>query len=306
MTIGLTKRPWFRRLGVGLGLLIVVAAAVLYRYPWSVAAISEAYPDKTWPAGGDFVHGGRPVSEPSRNVRIVKPTDAFMELFEGSGGTAAVVMKDGEIVNSTFGFGESVDTKHNSFSMAKSLVGVLTLQALSDGLIPSLDSTAGQLWPQLDRTELAPTTVGQLLDMRSGIAFEKDPGEVGDAQVDKVDALDQASPFGSMARLHVEGVDAVVSHARLIEADSGVFSYQNINTAVLARILEELRGKPIDEILADEIADPAGAGEFTGDCTRHPMVRSAPTVACTPTQIGGSASPTSFSAMERRAMRILC
>ncbi len=262
MAVGLVERTWFRRLFLLAAVVLVLVVVLLFRYPWSAAAIRESFPDRTWPAGGEFVDGGRAAAEPPQRVRTVKPTDDFIGMFEASGGRAQIVMREGEVVNSIFGFRDDPTTKLNSFSMVKSLVGVLTLQALSDGLIPSLDSTAGELWPRLEGTELAPVTVGELMDMRSGIAFEKDPGQVGDAETAKADTLDQISPFGSMARLHVEGVDAVVGEARLIEADRGVFSYQNLNTSILARILEEVHGRPIDQILTDEIVDPAGAGQF--------------------------------------------
>lgn len=97
------------------------------------------------------------------------------------------------------------DTLFNSYSMAKSLVGVLTLVALSDGTIPGLD-----------------TSVGELLDMRSGLAFEKDPGQVGGAGADgKSEQALNYGPFSDMARLHVEGLDSVMGDVQLVAAGRG-------------------------------------------------------------------------------------
>ncbi len=54
----------------------------------------------------------------------------------------------------------------------------------------------------------------------------------------------------------------MAADVQLIEADRGAFSYQQLNTTILGRILEELHGQPLDEILRDELAEPAGAGDF--------------------------------------------
>ncbi len=90
------------------------------------------------------------------------------------------MIDDGQIVYSRYTDGHGPDSAFNSFSMVKSLVGVLVLKALSDGRIAGLDVTVGELWPGVADTELAPVPIRDLLDMRSGLAFERPPGAVGD------------------------------------------------------------------------------------------------------------------------------
>ncbi len=242
-------------------LIVMALGGLVISRPWSIAALSEGYPSRTWPADGNFVQQGEILPAASVDSPLVGSPE-FDAAFEDSGGMAFVVAYGGEIVFARHGEGYSPDTAFNSFSMAKSLVGLLAVKAISDGEIAGLDVTVGSLWDAAVETELSPVTVGELLDMRSGIAFEKPPGAVGEVGTEKKDQAATFGPFGSLAQLHVEGVDEVLPDARLIEADRAQFSYQNLNTALLARVLEEVYDTPIEQLLFDKIAEPSGAGGF--------------------------------------------
>lgn len=248
--------------------LTALAAALLVVglvsfHPWAVTALREGFPSDTWPAAGHFTTRGPADEAVALPANRLEATDPFRQEFARSEASAVVMMEGGEIVYSDFEPGLDADTLFNSYSMAKSLVGVLALVALSDGTIPGLDTTVGQLWPEAETTAVGPVTVRELLDMRSGLAFEKDPGQVGGAGASgKSEQAFNYGPFSDMARLHVEGLDRVVGDVQLVAADRGRYSYQNLNTAVLARVVEEVRGRPIDELVYDTLAEPAGAGGF--------------------------------------------
>ncbi|MEM9134777.1 MAG: serine hydrolase domain-containing protein [Actinomycetota bacterium] len=235
--------------------------------PWAITVLREGVPPATWPARGDHVLQVSPAAPmASADVEPV-PTEAFLAEYDRSGTDAILVIDDGRVVYSRFTDGHGPDTAFNSFSMVKSLVGVLVLQALSDGRIAGLDATVGEVWTDVADTELAEASIGELLDMRSGLAFERPPG-AADEDITKAGQIRDFSPWGPLARLHVQGPDAVAAEVRLIEADRGTFAYQQLNTAVLSRVLEEVHGRPLDEILRRELVEPAGAGEFRW--RRHP------------------------------------
>jgi len=245
--------------------VVVVAttglAVAFVSRPWSAAALAEGYPSRTWPAEGNFVQQGE-ILDPDPVPRPSQLGSDFETAFADSGGMAFVVAEAGEVIFAKYGEDYGADTEFNSYSMAKSLVGLLAIKALSDGAIEGLDTTIGELWSDPEGSEITSVTVGELLDMKSGIAFEKSPGDVGQAATEKKEQAATFGPFSQLAKLHVEGVDAVVDEARLIEADRGRFSYQNLNTALLGRVLEEVHGKPLEQLLYDTIAEPSGAGGF--------------------------------------------
>ncbi len=260
---------WLRRIGIGFVALVSAAALfVAVARPWAITMLREGVPSATWPADGphawhDLDRSPLPVAEEQ-----LVAGEEFSADFDRSGSDAVLVIEDGRIVYSRFTDGHGPDTAFNSFSMVKSLVGVLVLKAVSDGRIADLEVTVGELWPEVAGTDLASVPIGDLLDMQSGLSFERSPGTAGDDTSDKASRVRDFSPIGPLARLHVQGPDAVVGDVQLVEEDRGRFLYQQLNTAVLGRILERVHGQPLDEILRDELVEPAGAGEFRW--RRHP------------------------------------
>ncbi|MCX2723545.1 serine hydrolase [Roseibium salinum] len=92
------------------------------------------------------------------------------------------------------------------------------------------------------------------LEMRSGLEFEEDGA-------DKQNRLAAYNPFGNLARLHAGGLSAVEGQLAVLPQNRDGFSYQNVNTAVLGRLLSEVYRQPLHDILAQKIWQPAGAAE---------------------------------------------
>lgn len=256
-------RRWIRKaILVGSAVLVLVAAVAVARHPWAVAALREGTPSETWPASGRYVEvGGADLPLTVAGARA-EATAAFGDEFERSNGAAVVVLRDGEVVHAQFGEGYSAATRFNSFSMSKSLVGLLVLQAVSEGVLPGLDVPVADVWPAAGETEIGPVTLRELLDMRSGISFEREPGATDGTGLSTKERLEGYGPFSPLAQLHVEGVDAVLDDARLVEADRGTFLYQQLNAAILGRVLEERYATPLEQLVDERLARPAGAGGF--------------------------------------------
>lgn len=246
-----------------LALLIIITLFMVIRKPWSITTLREGFPSQTWPASGNSTsQGNTDAVAIEQNNKLIATTE-FLDSFKESEGAAIGVAKDGEIIYTYFAEGFSKDTKFNTYSMAKSLTGVLILKAISDGDIPSLDSTVDQFWSETKTTEIGDLQIHELLNMKSGIAFEKESGDVGhENETGKKDTALEFGPFSNLARLHVNGVDSVLSDIKVIEKDRGKYSYQNLNTAILGRVLEETYDTPLDEQLYNKLAKPADAGGF--------------------------------------------
>lgn len=225
--------------------LIALATGALFYAPYLPTLIAEGFPKPEWPARGAFaeVPGAAQtddLGEPAQ--RALDP--GLAKLFSESGGKALLVYQGGKLKLEYYAPGFTRDTRFNSYSLAKSLVGILTLSAIERGDLPALDTPLQPLG----------VTPRELLDMKSGIVFETDEMKHASGQPEKDLEATISNPFGPMARLHVSGLRGFEPALHIDPAKRGLFSYQNVNTALLGSLLSAL-----DQRLAIEIWQPAGA-----------------------------------------------
>lgn len=247
-----------RRLLVLTTTVILGAALGLYAFaPYLMALAFEGSPTLTWRNVGQYVevrgaaHPGWTRSSP---VSGLEPNlDA---LFSESGGSALLAARDGELVLEHYGSGVDQQTRLNSFSIAKSLVGALVFKAIAEGRIDSLDQTLGEVLPAA--VGLSGMTLRKILTMRSGIHFDNKTASFG-APGSFKDSDTFPNPFGPLARLHFQGVDAVVSGLTMDPTPPDTFNYQNVNTALLGAVIERAYGRPLEDLLSEKIWMPAGA-----------------------------------------------
>jgi CubicO group peptidase (beta-lactamase class C family) len=234
------------RLGLTIaGLLIAafVSGAFVYA-PYLPRLLAEGFPAPTWPARGSFADIPGSMNDPLGVPAMTTLSPALQKLFDESGGKALLVYQGGKLRIEHYAPGYTRDTQFNSYSISKSLIGILTLDAIAHGEI-------GTLGHRLDGIGTSPR---ELLEMRSGIVMENHDitAMSGFAEKDFESAI--GNPLGPMARLHMMGVNEVLP---LLHADRklrGRFSYQNVNTAILGSLLGR-----VDKRLADKIWLPSGA-----------------------------------------------
>ena len=182
------------------------------------------------------------------------------QLFSQSGGRALLVHHNGVLAIEHYDIGVEADTKLNSYSIVKSLVGALVLRAHAENRIKSLQDPIGDYLPTLGNEGFRATPIEDFLRMTSGLAFEK--GNTKSASDAGLKEPDQPSlnPFGGLGRLHMLGLESVSDQLIIQPELAGRFSYQNINTSVLGALLAEIYQRPLEEILNQKIWQPAGAG----------------------------------------------
>lgn len=258
-----------RRKGVaaGLGLCAIIIFSALSYAPYLPRLIEEGYPSETWPAPGSFaaVKGAdKAVFAP---VALSPPDDQLRSLFQEKEGRALLAAENGRLVMEHYAPGTARETRLNSYSMVKSLVGALMLKAIAEDKITGLKTRVDVILPELAGTSTGDLALCRLLDMKSGIVFEaggkKEASGLGikDLEATKLNV------FGPMARLHMTGLDGVKEHLSaphdgttdLSDCDAGKFNYQNINTAIAGAVLERVYQKPLQDLLSEKIWKPAGA-----------------------------------------------
>lgn len=251
-----------KRAGITLGFLLTVAIVLFGLFPNAARSLIEGYPAAVWPAFGEFAERTQK-AEPLERIENPSSLEGkLFELFSSSGGSALLVLKDEQIFLEHYAAGFDIQTEFNSYSMVKSLIGVLAVKAVAERRIENLDRSLGDLVPAAKGRPIASVTIRELLDMRSGIVFERAVSPNPDDKAEKPQRLLAANPFGALARLHGEGVEVVLREAVVDPDAHGVYLYQNANTALLGLVLETVYDLPLSDLLYSKIWRPAGAGGF--------------------------------------------
>lgn len=227
-----------------LALIALATSAFLYA-PYLPTLFTEGFPKSEWPARGTFADvPGAAQADALGEPEQTALDPGLAKLFSESGGKALLIYQGGRLKLEYYAPGFARETRFNSYSLAKSLVGILTLSAIDRGDLPALDTPLPRLG----------VTPRELLDMKSGIIFETDEMKHASGQPEKDLEETISNPFGPMARLHVTGLREFEPTLHIDPARRGVFSYQNVNTALLGALLAQ-----IDQRLSTELWQPAGA-----------------------------------------------
>lgn len=173
--------------------------------------------------------------------------------------TGLVVLKGDTILVERYQYDRRPDQRMASYSMAKTLVGMLVGIAIGEGAIRSIDDRADAYVPALAGTPYGETPIRHLLTMSSGIRYSETHG--GSDDVDLLARL-------SMGR-GSDGGAATVAPFRTREHPPGErFNYSSADTQVLGLVLRAATGAPLADYLSEKIWRPMGAeadGSWTVD-----------------------------------------
>ncbi len=255
-------------LWVFIGLFIaslLVAGGGLYRYPYLPAIVEEGFPAPFWPATGIYVDvSGKPRDFPSAikasDTPLTEAGEKLRTLLKNSETDALLAYHKGTLRYAYFRPGIKADTRFNSYSMAKSLIGYLVLKAIEEGEIDGLSSPIGDYLLSIKDERLKALPIEQFLTMKSGLLFEtKRPPKPLARDAKRVPDKDSSNPFTPLARLHIEGLGGIPDFLKLPEDPNFEYHYQNVNTALLGAMLVAIYKKPLNEILSEKLWKPAGA-----------------------------------------------
>ena len=155
---------------------------------------------------------------------------------------ALLVVKHDKIVYEKYWGDYNENSLTNSFSVAKTFIGLLIGIAIDEGKINSVDDPVGNYLPKYkDNPEL---TIKHLLTMSSGINFDES----------------YKSPFGHMAKAYYgSDIKELNKDYSLTETPGKKWTYLGGNTIILSFILEEVTGISIAEYMSQKVWPPIGA-----------------------------------------------
>ncbi len=165
--------------------------------------------------------------------------------FHDEFGTVAfLVIKNDEIIFEEFWDGFDQETISNSFSMAKSVVGVLTGIAIKNGHIKSVDDPVFHYLPQYEAELGKKMTIRHLLTMSSGINFDES----------------YINPFSFPARANYgDNLELLLRNYDVTEEPGKSFNYQSGGTQVLAFALKSATRSSLAEYASTHLWKPIGA-----------------------------------------------
>jgi len=165
--------------------------------------------------------------------------------------TGLLIAKDNRILIERYQYGRTDTDRLTSFSMAKSVVGLLIGIALKEGAIRSVDDLAETYVPGLKDTEYGRTPIKALLLMASGVGFSEDYGNRSSDIYTLARLTLEQDPAGSLAAVKQFNTRSTAPGAR--------FSYSSAETVVLGLVLAAATKRTISDYAAEKLWQPLGA-----------------------------------------------
>jgi len=160
--------------------------------------------------------------------------------------TAILVMHKGKLLLEEYGMGANEESVTNSMSMAKTIIGILIGIAIDEGKIKSEKETASTYINEWKNDNRSNITIEHLLTMQSGLRDNDTPDNL----------------FSDLINMYI-GHDAAKT-AIAVPADKAPntkWEYNNINTQILAIIIERATGQSIEDYASMKLWKPLGAAD---------------------------------------------
>lgn len=176
--------------------------------------------------------------------------------------TGFVIAKGDTILVERYQYGRTDKHRLTSFSMAKSIVGLLVGIAIEERAIGSIDDVVERYVPDLKGTVWGRTPIKALLQMRSGVWFREDYADTSSDIYTLARAMLEQQPGGGLA---------AVKRFDWRRAPAGErFSYSSADTVVLGLVLAAATGRTVSDYAAEKLWAPLGAeadASWTVDAT---------------------------------------
>lgn len=198
-------------------------------------------------------------------IRLGDSTMTVGEYFQRQSVAGLLVIRDGEILYERYGLGNDENSKWISYSVSKSVVSMLVGAAIKDGYIRDVDEKVTDYLPRLKGSSYDKTTIGNLLQMASGVAWNED-------------YADPESDISTATWETVALYEFLRNKPR--SAKPGVrFNYNTAETNLAGTLLRSAVGNNLSTYLSEKIWRPfgmesdaswnlsePGGGEFGGCC----------------------------------------
>ena len=210
-------------------------------------ATLPAWTDATEPVRGAFRSELllRPATGRGVSAESLAAAEAHAARMES---LSLLVWRDGAIEYEKYWGGRGPDDVSETYSMAKSVVGLAVMAALSDGAITSVDDAAAKYLPEWRGTAREAVTIRQLLDMSSGVRHVRFDYSFGQ------------SPWATGLRSFLgPDIESRVLQSGIDRVPGAEFNYNSVNTQILLAVLERATGRRYANYLSERLWKPLGS-----------------------------------------------
>jgi len=213
---------------------------VVYFQGHSTAYIDDysEFENRVIPSGENVVEW--PLSE---DYNQVIPTKRLQKTHKDLETVAFMIIKNDSIWYENYVDNYSMDSKTNSFSMAKSITVALLGKAIKDGYIKNLDQSVGDFITEFNKNKQAKLTVGDLASMSSGLNWDED----------------YYNPFSQTAKAYFgNDIRKEALNLKVVEEPGKSFKYLSGNTILLGMVIEKATSQELSTYLSDSFWKPLG------------------------------------------------
>ena len=166
-----------------------------------------------------------------------------IQTLEKNESTAFLIIKNDSIIHEQYWDRTRENTLSNSFSVAKSIVGILTGVAADEGLI-HLDDPVGKYFPKFNEGMNAKLQIKHLLQMSSGLNWDES----------------YSSLFSKTTKAYYgSDLKGQVLKLKVIREPGTKFEYMSCNTVLLSLIISKATGKKISDYASEKLWKPIHA-----------------------------------------------
>ncbi|MFM8916623.1 MAG: serine hydrolase domain-containing protein [Bacteroidota bacterium] len=157
---------------------------------------------------------------------------------------AYLVIKDDSLRHEQYHDGYGPTSLSNSFSVAKSIIGILVGIAMDEGKIKSLDEPVYKYYPEYDSGENRKLKIRHLLTMSSGLNYDES----------------YTSLTSPTTRAYYDNkLREQMNDLCLMEEPGKRFEYRSSDTQILGFVLQGATGVSISEYASEKLWKPLGA-----------------------------------------------
>ena len=155
-----------------------------------------------------------------------------------------IAVQDGQVVLERYASGNDATSRWVSFSVAKSVVSMLVGAAILDGYIASVEEPVTDYLPRLKGSAYDGVTLGNLLQMASGVAWNED-------------YADPASDVNTMPQ-NLVGLYGMLSGKSRVGLAGATFNYNTAETNLVGAVLRAAIGNNLATYLTHKVWQPFG------------------------------------------------
>jgi CubicO group peptidase (beta-lactamase class C family) len=209
------------------------------------------FPARVIPAGPQASPLRRAPAEPEVRFVFNGETRTLDQYLDTNHVTGFLIAKGDTILVERYQYGRSDKDRFTTFSVAKSVIGLLIGIAVEDGAIRSIDEPAEAYVPGLRGTEYGRTSIKALLRMTSGVSFRENYSDPGSDIYTLANLTLGQDPGGSVA---------AVKRFNTREAEPGQrFSYSSAESLVLGLVLAGATRRTVADYASEKLWVPLGA-----------------------------------------------